>query len=181
MFWGNYVWNRSIVYREDFKSHQCIFAIISLWTVSSPSFKQIWYPLMLCDKFVELVQLYWRRRFSKYLNVIMLIFSFFEISMATQLNRFKVPFSFNVLCQVFWNWYSGSGSEKKTFKNCQYVFTISLLSFFKMDVPLHFNQFHRIFPKGCFRSNLVKINQWLWWKFPLSINFYNVYIVFLWK
>lgn len=134
-----------------------------------------------CDKFVELVQLYWRRRFSKYLNVIMLIFSFFEISMATQLNRFKVPFSFNVLCQVFWNWYSGSGSEKKTFKNCQYVFTISLLSFFKMDVPLHFNQFHRIFPKGCFRPNLVKINQWLWRKFPLSINFYNVYIVFLWK
>ena len=118
---------------------------------------------------------------SVYFNVIKLIFSFFEISMATQLNRFKVPFSFNVLCQVCWNWYSGSGSEKKTFKNCQYAFTISLLSFFKMDMPLHLNQFHRIFPKGCFRPNLVKINQWLCWKFPLSISFYNVYIVFLWK
>ena len=136
-----------------------------------PSFKQIWYPLMLCDKCVELVQLYWRRRFSKYLNFIMLIFSFFEISMATQLNRFKVPFSFNVLCQVFWNWYSGSGSEKKTFKNCQYVFTISLLSFFKMDVPLHFNQFHRIFPRVAFGQIWLKLTSCYEEKFRCQLIF----------
>lgn len=87
----------------------------------------------------------------------MLIFSLFEISMATQLNRFKVPFSFNVLCQVFWNWYSGSGSEKKTFKNCQYVFTISLLSFFKMNVSCISTNFIAFFQRVAFGQIWLKL------------------------